>query len=303
MKDTRKTNIKVGITFIVAVILMLIIFAWAKSFSISSNYNNIKIVFKSVSGLEIGDNITINGVKLGKVKDIQFENNKVVVFGIIPKDVILREDATAQIEMMDLMGGKKIEIFPGYSPNHFDLNNYLVGGLNTDIPGALHLIGELQGDIKSLLKESTVLLDKLNNHLLTKEFTENTNNTIQLLNATLANLNSFIDNNESSIKRTLRNTDTLTQSLTSLINENSENIKLTLTESKKLFNTLNSTINSFDSLLTETKSQKNNLGKFLYSDKVYNDLVISLDKLKEISTKLLKQIDSTGIKVEAKIKL
>jgi len=63
MKDQRKTELKVGIAVIVGLILFIWILTWAKNFSLSTTEKSILVSFKNVSGLEIGDEVSINGVK------------------------------------------------------------------------------------------------------------------------------------------------------------------------------------------------------------------------------------------------
>jgi len=63
MKNERKTEIRVGITVIVGLLVLLWIFGWTKNFSLSSNSYLINVRFDNVSGLEIGDQVTVNGMR------------------------------------------------------------------------------------------------------------------------------------------------------------------------------------------------------------------------------------------------
>ena len=82
MKNQKKTEIKVGITVVVGVLVFLWIFGWAKNYNINSNRKEMTIEFNSVAGLEVGDAATINGVRKGFVDDIEvkgrigFDNTK-----------------------------------------------------------------------------------------------------------------------------------------------------------------------------------------------------------------------------------
>ena len=59
MKDQRKTEIRVGITVLIGLIVCLWIFGWAKNFSLTPTENTIKVKFNNTSGLEVGDPVTI----------------------------------------------------------------------------------------------------------------------------------------------------------------------------------------------------------------------------------------------------
>ena len=112
MKDQRKTEIRVGITIVVGLLIFIWILGWAKNFSLNPSENYLNIKFNNASGLEIGDDVTVNGVRKGNVEDIKVEGQSVIVKISLDNDVNLKEDAKFGISMLDLMGGKKVEISP-----------------------------------------------------------------------------------------------------------------------------------------------------------------------------------------------
>ena len=118
MKDQRKTEIKVGITVIVGIFIFLWILGWAKNISITSSYRPVLVKFDNVTGLELGDNVLVNGLRKGFVKDMEINEDHVLVTLSINKDVDLRDDAQFSISMLDLMGGKKVGVFPVFHLNH-----------------------------------------------------------------------------------------------------------------------------------------------------------------------------------------
>ena len=94
MKDQRKTELKVGIAVVVGLILFIWILTWAKSFSLSPTEKTILVSFKNVSGLEIGDEVSINGVKKGFVDDFKIQDDNVIVKLSLENDTPLKEDAS-----------------------------------------------------------------------------------------------------------------------------------------------------------------------------------------------------------------
>ena len=104
MRKDKKAELKVGITVIAGIIILLWIMGWAKNFSFASNERSLSLKFENVSGLSIGDIVSIQGIKEGYVEDIYNENNSVIVEITIGKENDLREDAKFSIMMIDLMG-------------------------------------------------------------------------------------------------------------------------------------------------------------------------------------------------------
>lgn len=303
MQEDRKTNIKVGITVIIALVLLIFIFGWAKRLTIAGDYNVLKMRFDSVSGLELGDHITINGVKMGKVHDIKIDGNSVIVKGYIPKNVIVKKDAKATVEMMDLMGGKKIELKPGISEELFDFNNILEGRLSTDIPGALNMVGNVEQDLKMIIMDTRNLLDQINRHLSDDNTINSMKSSIQNLEKITSNLNDFLSKNNLKLERTIDNISNLTEKTDKFISTNADTLIATFNETRILISNLNRLVQSFETILQQTETQNNNLGKVLYDEELYIKLKQSVIQLDEISNILLEQLNSKGIKVDAKLRL
>ncbi|MCX8010218.1 MAG: MlaD family protein [Ignavibacteria bacterium] len=303
MKESRKTNIKVGITVLIAVLVLIWILGWAKSITVAGNYYSIKMRFNSVSGLEVGDHITINGVKKGKVESIELNGNYVIVTGLLPNEVILKRDAIARVEMFDLMGGKKIDIIPGNDEIKFDLNQELKGDLATDIPGTLRMLGDVEADLKIIVKDVRSLLVKIDETFINDETFSDVKTSLKNLEKITTQLNQIISQNRSEIDDLLRNSSELTQNINSLVNKNAEDISVTVNESKNLLKKVNELTEKFDKFITEIQSNQNNIGKLIYDEKFYQELTNSIDRLNQITELLLNQLKEDGIKVDTKIRL
>lgn len=76
-------------------------------------------VYGHVSGLAIGSPVTVNGFKVGQVKNIELFQNKpgmvLVTFSVTDTEFEFSRDSKARIESMDLMGAKTISIRFGTS--------------------------------------------------------------------------------------------------------------------------------------------------------------------------------------------
>ena len=127
MKDQRKTEIRVGVTVVLGLLIFIWILGWAKNFSLTPSENYLFVKFNNASGLEIGDDVTVNGVRKGNVEDIKVDDQNVIVKISLDNDVQLKQDAKFGISMLDLMGGKKVEIEPGSSQDKLDPNKVQQG--------------------------------------------------------------------------------------------------------------------------------------------------------------------------------
>ena len=71
--------------------------------------------FSGIGGLKPGDDVQISGVKIGKVSDVQLDQESYLarVFLAIDNEYVLPIDTAALISSESLLGGKYLELQPG----------------------------------------------------------------------------------------------------------------------------------------------------------------------------------------------
>lgn len=301
MKDQKKTNLKVGITFLISIIGLIFILSWAKNFSFADNQKNITIVFNSVSGLNKNDIVTVNGVKKGYVERISLRNNVSYVDIKLSNDVQLTEGTKYYVMMLDLMGGKKIEIVPGNTTQQIDYNQVQKGEFSGDISSAMAFIGTMQENVNDLLLKLNLTLSKLNNSILSDDFTQKADILVSNANLTITNLNKILLKNESGLTELIKNGNETLSGANDLLNTNRNKIDSLFTNLNTTLSASNKLISSLDSLTKETNSRKNNLGKLLYDEKLFNELKETISSVKELTKILVDQMKEKGIKVDAYI--
>ena len=89
--------------------------------------------FKTVSGLEVGNNVRFSGINIGTVDEIQLVNDSTVVVGMVIKDDVrefIKTDAKASIGSDGLMGDKVLTISPGIKSQKIVENNGQIASVN-----------------------------------------------------------------------------------------------------------------------------------------------------------------------------
>jgi phospholipid/cholesterol/gamma-HCH transport system substrate-binding protein len=301
MRNERKTEIRVGLTVLVGILIFIWILGWAKNISLSSNEKLVNVRFNNVAGLEIGDQVTINGLKKGYVKEMKIEPNNVLVEMSIENDVELKKDASFAISMLDLMGGKKIEVFPGSSAELFDYNKVAKGTFFADIPSAMSLLGSLQDDFVTVLKDVRIALNSLNKYLTDEKLSADVKQSLSNLNSLTDKLNVMLAENRSDLRSLTKNAAELTQNSNELLSNNKENINQLFTELKTVFQKSDTLLSDLNNLTKETMNQQNNVGKLLYDETMINDLKKTLQQVNELTSLLIDQLKNDGINVDANI--
>lgn len=301
MNSTRKTEIKVGVTVVVGILLTLWILGWAKNVDLFTDKPVIKILFNSVAGLESGDRFSVNGVRKGVVDNIETLDGGVIVTVSLDPDTDLRADANFSIMMLDLMGGKKIEVSPGESETKLDLSKIHRGKFSGDISTAMASISDVQEDLVDVIKEIKISLININSFMGDKKFINDVKKSVTNLNDLIVVLNDVTNENRNNLKNLLVNVDTLVTNSTTFLAEN-KNVVADLTSGINVsLNKTNELIDKISQLADETKAKNNNLGKLLYDENLLNDLKNTINRTNQLFDILIKQLESDGVNVDVNI--
>ena len=301
MKDIRKTEIKVGVTTLIGIIVFVWIFSWAKNFSLHSNEQIVKVNFQNVSGLEIGDPVTVNGLRKGFVKEMIIEPNNILVELSVSNDVQFKEDASFAISMLDLMGGKKVDVFPGSSPNSLNLDKTYNGNFYADIPSVMSLFGSVQDDLVAVLKDLKSSLHSMNKYLNDEQLEKNVRKSLNNLTTLTEKLDAILSENRNDIKALTSNAVELTQNSNKILTENQKNITQIISNVKTVFEKSDTLLARLNALSKETMDKQNNIGKILYDEQLLNDLKMTLKQTNELTAILVEQLKNDGVKVDANI--
>ena len=81
---------------------------------LGDNYHSLYANFSSVSGLRVGNPIEIDGIEVGRVENLIFDQEKQTAVAVlkIRKDIKVYDDAGASIKTAGLIGDKFINIEP-----------------------------------------------------------------------------------------------------------------------------------------------------------------------------------------------
>lgn len=108
---------KLGMFVIIALVLFVgTIYFVGKQKNLFGSTFHLKAQFKTVSGLEVGNNVRFSGINVGTVDEIKLvTDTSVMVDFVIRKEIqqFIKTDATVSIGSDGLMGDKVLTISPG----------------------------------------------------------------------------------------------------------------------------------------------------------------------------------------------
>lgn len=301
MKDQRKTEIKVGVTVLFGLLIFLWVLGWAKNWTINAHRKEVHVEFSSVAGLEVGDPVTINGVRKGYVDEITIQGNKVKTLLNLPLDVVLKEDAKFSVMMLDLMGGKKVEINPGIAGTDLDLDRLQQGVFDGDIASAMAMLGTVQNDLVDVIKEVKISLSTLNQTLTDQEFSSDLKTSVSNLTTLTENLNKLVLNNKDEINQLLKSGVELTKNANDFLKTNRDSISSTISSINSVLKVSKDLLVKVNDFMNKTEKNQNNLGKMLNDPDLMNNLNAIIQQTKELTKILIDQLKSKGVEVNAHI--
>lgn len=301
MKNERKTEIKVGITTVISLIIFIWILAWAKNLTLTSDDIIVNLTFENVSGLEVDDQVTVKGLRKGFVDDIYLDGNKIFVKISVDNNVDLRKDAKFWIATTDLMGGKKIEIIPGESIEMLDLNSLHTGLIQPDLNSMMAIAGSMMSDVQTIVDDLKITFSTINNYISDDEMMFDLKSSLRNLNNLTEKLDALITDNSDNITRITENTAALSEESRTFFHENKESLDSSIKKFNIILSKSDSLVSRFNFLAAETMEGNNNLGRILYDDSLMINMQETLEILNKLSKLVFYQIKTDGFKVDANI--
>ncbi|MGC4023502.1 MAG: MlaD family protein [Cyclobacteriaceae bacterium] len=285
----KHKELKVGIFSAVCLVLLYFGFNFLKGIDFFESKKVYYAVYDNINQLTISNPVLVNGYAVGRVshiKILQNRNNHVLVELEIDSDVKLT-DSTKAILNSELLGGKSVLLKIHRS------KTFLKEGdtLKTEVAkGMFDVLSEtatpVATDLQTTLRKFNTAIDNLGKNFdkLDAIFVK-LQSTPDLLNKTLTNANSRIDELSASFKSDAENLNVVINELKPTL----ANFKIISDSLKRL--QLNQTLaktqvalTSLNESLAKLKKRDNTMGRLMTEDSLYvnlNTLIKNLNKLSE----------------------
>lgn len=301
---SRKTELKVGLFTLLGLAVLVGGVMWGRHMYISRGMQSLAIRFPTSSGLTTGDDVTVNGVKMGRVESIDIDGNGVLVHASLDKAVSLRSDVAGTIRMLELMGGKKIDVRPGTSATLYDPQQVVVGVTDMDIPDAVATLGKLSGDLTRVLFRADTLLNSINNLMSDSVFVQNIRHTVATLDATLVLVRNFVARNQEDMEASLKDIRVVVSEVKSFFITNRPIVEKLLHDADRTMGNVDVTLSHADStlagataMLNEIKTGNGSVHKLVYD----KELAVQLDSTLTLAHRLFEFILDHGVNINVRL--
>ena len=290
MKLTISKEIKVAVIFVIAISVLVWGIMYLKGLEIFTQKRVIYAVYDRVNGLVKANPVSINGLKVGQVKDLYFSKKnkgKIIVELYIVNDYPIPKNSQATITSSDLLGSKEVEIVLGSSTEVIKEGDTIKSMTDATLGEAVNQqLLPLKRKAESLISSIDSLVGTFQ-ELLNKDTRNNLVISIEHIKQSLENLahmtynvDTLIDKERNNLAAIINNV----ASISSNLRQNNEKINSILANFSSLsdslarakipttFNQINKVLSDLTDVLDKINKGHGTLGQFVNDEKLYNEV-------------------------------
>lgn len=291
---------QIGVLAAVSISLLILGYNYLKGNDMFSSSNTYYARYNQLDGLDISNPIKINGVPVGRVKELDLEqgNTGIVIatFSIKGK-VNIPRNSQAQITSSDLLGSKEVDIMLGNSPQFAQNGDTLKSNVQENLSASV------QKEMLPIKEKAEALLGELDstvtsiNAVLNPEARKNLAKSIASIQTTLNNLSATTGTFDTLLKRNATRLSEIfanVQSITVNLKNNNKQINdlitnlSSITDSVKRANigavitNAKTSLQSVNEVMQKINKGQGTLGELVNDTSLYNHLSESSKSLNDL---------------------
>ena len=284
MKITRE--VKTAVLVLSAIALLIFGYYFLKGNNLLDGSRTFYAVYDDVEGLARSSKVTINGLQVGKVTDIQIidsRGNLAITF-TVENDFEFSKNSITRIYGGGIIGGKSLAIVPTYEQGQMAKDG---DTLNSEIEeGLLELVNDRLTPLQKKIENVIVSVDSLVNgfnEILDPNTRQNLRNSFASLDRTMASLentsgtlNGILTDNKPKLDRTFTNLDEMSY------NFNSFSDSLAEVNLAGIVNDFEEIAADLKNVAAKANSTDGTVGKLLNDPKVYDNLDRATKQLEQL---------------------
>ncbi|MFV0232363.1 MlaD family protein [Empedobacter falsenii] len=298
---------KIGIITLATLVGFFMLFNFLKGQNIFSSGRLFTVKFENVNGLAPSKPVSVNGLRVGQVKEIKIiDTAKPIYFEVVisvEKDIEFSKKTVAEIYEPGIMSGPEIRLLLDYGPdiakNGDFLQGRIAGGM---LDGLTKQLTPTQAKLDSVLLSFNQTLGSVNNVLDPstqqdiKTMLRNLNHTIDSFDKTATSLtatsnsaNRLIETNEKTLNATLNNANATMASAKATVDQFGKTAeKLNALELDQVIKNFEKASNNLNILLEDMNNGKGSLGKLAKDETLANELEATIKNMNALVEDLKK---------------
>jgi phospholipid/cholesterol/gamma-HCH transport system substrate-binding protein len=267
---------KVGALFLAAIAIFA--YVWFKVLDFNLREGSVlKARFKSVEGVAKDSQVQMAGIRIGKVRDIQYdpEAGKAVVVMEINDTYknAIPEGSRISLKSKGILGDKFVVIEPG-KPNARKLK----AGEEVEMVQEAPDTEKVLENMSVIAQDLQVLTKEARKQVIDEKGSKKVDNIITNADTVFSDLKDLLGRNKDRLNRTIENAESATGDLSQIAGRNKEKINRAVDEMEKFSKSMDKTSDKFGRVATEMealtngiRSGKGTMGKLVVDETLYRD--------------------------------
>ena len=292
MNPTSKKNVLIGLTVVVSICILYWGIEYLKGINLLKPANFYYAKFEKVNGLTVASPVTVNGFKVGQVREItyDYDTNQISVELSFEKGLKIPDGSTITFSN-ELLGAAALQLNLGASKTYMEVGSVIPtqmqGGLmdkvgNDMMPALVSILPKVDsivGSVNQILANPAIAASVTRCDAITRELAASSAQLTELM----ASLNKAIPGMVHNANGALANANALTSDLrttTGNLNTITSNLKELPLDTT--LNRINATLANVQRLTAKLNNENSSLGMLLNDKKLYQNAtstVASLDSL------------------------
>lgn len=278
MNSLRSKYFIVGLVMWVTILILFFGMIFLNDSSPGETRVSYKLMFNDVSTLGLGDPVKVNGVKVGKVTELELlvKKRRVRVGIEVVDSVPIPSNSIIKIQNIGLLGERQIGIVMGNSQDLIQPGQEVEGQLDAGISEAMAFAGEVFDSTRTLLATVKTVVDST---IGTKRFKTSFHNIITNAEVLENKLAKMLNETDPVLSASLNNLKTASLKVNEMIDENREPVKNLLNQSNTLTSEAQKVMVSADSITARLmvitarlESSDNTAGALLNDKEFFRDI-------------------------------
>lgn len=276
---SRRTEVQVGITVLVALVTLLWGVTYLKDLTLQRKVTVWKVRFPQTGGLGQSDEVQVNGIRKGLVSKIELAGDAVYVDLGLDSDVKLTTESKVSIRNVGLMGEKVIFVELHTGGRAYTTRDTIPGVFEL---GMGEVMGQMGGTTESLdrvTRQLARIADKL-------EQTGDVEATVANFRATSEELRAAVEENRKLVHAIVTNANAVSETARELTTERKAQLERTLDSAERSAQNLERLSARLDSLRGEVQSVvgkvdhgDGTLAQLINDRQLYDDVRTSVNSL------------------------
>lgn len=275
-----RNELKIAITIIVSIIVAILGFRVMRDNPLFRQSHVIYAYFERVDGLNVGNYIYINGVKVGSVKSIRLQNTDSVRVALgFDLGIKIPRGSAALLQSAGLLDDKAIIVEKGDSEEAIEYGGTMEGIYEGGMMETLKDEGEkLSSDISSSFDKLSNMLEHINS-ILTEENKNNISSALSNVESTTNDLSGMLQEKRNELEESIDHLNSFLSNIDTLSTNNRETLdsalvrmNRSLEELETLSRNMSETSGHLNTMLKKINEGEGSMGQMVNNPSLYNNL-------------------------------